>query len=183
MVMPFLVLYLTQVTGFSIETAGSLLTVFGIATIFGAWTGGRFSDKIGAANVLILSFVVSAASMFIIPALSDVLSMGCALSVLAFANGAFRPAYDASVVRLCPQDERPHAYAVYVVAINIGAGIAAAIAGHLFAFRPSMITWSNSKPFAEAMVLKAMFSSPSGQSDFRAISTKGSPACLNVARV
>ena len=139
MVMPFLVLYLTQVSGFSIETAGSLLTVFGIGNIFGAWTGGRFSDKIGAANVLILSFVVSAASMFIIPALSDVLSMGCALSVLAFANGAFRPAYDASVVRLCPQDERPRAYAVYVVAINIGAGIAAAIAGHLFAFRPSVI--------------------------------------------
>lgn len=139
MVMPFLVLYLTQVTGFSIETAGALLTLFGIGNILGAWAGGQLSDRIGSANVLILSFLISAAAMAVVPALSDVFSIGCVLSLLAFANGAFRPAYDASVIRLCPREERPRAYAVYVVAINIGAGIATAIAGHLFAFKPSMI--------------------------------------------
>ena len=139
MVMPFLVLYLTQVVGFSIEVAGMLLTIFGVGSILGALAGGHFSDKVGSANVLILSFLTSAATMTIIPALTDAVSVGCALAILAFANGAFRPAYDACVVRLCPQEERSRAYAVYVVAINIGAGIAASVGGQLYGFKPSMI--------------------------------------------
>lgn len=139
MVMPFLVLYLTQVTGFSVETAGVMLALFGAGNILGAWIGGQLSDRIGPANVLIASFTASAVFLSAIPALSGAVSVGCVLFVLAFANGAFRPAYDACVVRLCPQEERPRAYAVYVVAINIGAGIAAAIGGHLYGFNPSII--------------------------------------------
>ncbi|EJK87898.1 MFS transporter [Rhizobium sp. AP16] len=139
MVTPFLVLYLTSAVGLSIETAGIILTVFGLGSIFGAWAGGHASDRIGSENVLILSFLASAATLFLIPALGDSMSIGAAVAIMAFANGAFRPAYDACVVRLCPQDERSQAYAVYVVAINVGAGMAAAMAGHLYARQPSLI--------------------------------------------
>lgn len=59
MVTPFLVLYLTEVANFSIESAGVLLTCFGFAGIAGTWSGGRLSDRIGAQNVLVLSFLIS----------------------------------------------------------------------------------------------------------------------------
>lgn len=143
MVTPFLVLYLTQVAAFPVEIAGALLTCFGIGGILGAWSGGRLSDRIGAPNVLVLSFVVSAGAMSIIPLISNVLSIGGALVVLAFASGAFRPAYDACVVNLCPEDERSRAYAVYVIAINIGAGVAAAIGGYLYAIEPRLIFYAD----------------------------------------
>lgn len=139
MVMPFLVLYLTQVKGFSVETAGILLTVFGFGNIAGAWTGGQLSDKVGSLNVLILSFVLSAACMAAVPFLSNPYFLGGLFCIMAVANGAFRPAYDAQVVQICTEDERPRAYAVYVVAINIGAGMAAAMGGHLYAFDPNLI--------------------------------------------
>ncbi|QWW71077.1 MFS transporter [Rhizobium sp. WYJ-E13] len=143
MVTPFLVLYLTQVTAFSVEIAGVLLTCFGIGGILGAWSGGRLSDRIGSRNVLFLSFLVSAVAMFIIPLISNVLLIGAMLIILAFANGAFRPAYDACVVRLCPESERSHAYAVYVVAINVGAGIAAGLGGKLYAIEPHLIFYAD----------------------------------------
>lgn len=143
MVTPFLVLYLTQVAAFPVEVAGVLLTCFGIGGILGAWTGGRLSDRIGAPNVLVLSFLVSAGAMSIIPLLSNVVLIGGTLVVLAFATGAFRPAYDACVVNLCPEEERSRAYGVYVVAINVGAGIAAAIGGYLYGIEPSLIFYAD----------------------------------------
>lgn len=139
MVMPFLVLYLTGTVGLALETAGFLLTLFGAGNILGAWFGGQVSDRIGSENVLVLSFVLSALVLFAYPSFADVVLLGAVTFVLALANGAFRPAYDACVVKYCPEDERARAYAIYVVAINIGAGVAVAVAGSLFSFRPALI--------------------------------------------
>jgi predicted MFS family arabinose efflux permease len=143
MVAPFLVLYLTQVMAFSVETAGVLLTCFGVGGILGAWAGGWLSDRIGSPNVLLLSFMVSAVAMSIIPLILNVFLIAGILVVLAFASGAFRPAYDACVVNLCPEAERARAYAVYVVAINIGAGIAAALGGYLYAIEPRLLFYGD----------------------------------------
>lgn len=71
MVTPFLVLYLTEVANFSIESAGVLLTCFGFGGIAGTWSGGRLSDRIGAQNVLVLSFLISGGAMAVIPAISS----------------------------------------------------------------------------------------------------------------
>ncbi len=139
MVTPFLVLYLTQVTRFTIELAGILLTLFGVGNIAGSWIGGKLGDRVGAANVMVLSFLISAFAMSALPMFSHPVAVGSALVVMAFANGAFRPAYDASVVQLCPEDERAQAYAVYIVAINVGAGVAAALGGVLYSIQPSLI--------------------------------------------
>lgn len=157
MVTPFLVLYLTSAVGLSIETAGIILTVFGLGSIFGAWAGGHASDRIGSENVLILSFLASAATLLLIPALGDSMSIGAAVAIMAFANGAFRPAYDACVVRLCPENERSQAYAIYVVAINVGAGMAAAMAGHLYARQPSLIFFIDGLTSAVAAIAVLVF--------------------------
>lgn len=143
MVTPFLVLYLTQATKFTVELAGLLLTLFGAGNIAGAWIGGRLVDRIGSANVMVLSFLISAFTMSVLPVFSHPVAIGIALIIMAFANGAFRPAYDSSVVRLCTADERSHAYAVYVVAINVGAGVAAALGGYLYSIQPSLIFYAD----------------------------------------
>lgn len=143
MVLPFLIFFLTQVKGYSIEVAGGLLTLLGCGNILGSWIGGRLSDRIGAGNVLIWSFILSAASISLVPKLSTIFSIGGALFAFAVANGVFRPAYDACVVRLCPPEERSRAYAVYVVAINIGAGVAASVAGYLYSFKPGLIFYAD----------------------------------------
>jgi len=157
MVTPFLVLYLTEVANFSIESAGVLLTCFGLGGIAGTWSGGRLSDRIGAPNVLVLSFLISGGAMAVIPAISSTLIIGGILIVLAFANGAFRPAYDACVVGLCPEDERSRAYAVYVVAINIGAGIAASLGGYLYAGKPELIFYVDAATSLFAAGLVSVF--------------------------
>lgn len=157
MVVPFLILYLTRVKGYSVESSGLLLTVFGLGGIAGSWAGGKLSDRIGAYNVLLLSFVFSAVAMSLIPQLNDFLNIGSALCALAFVNGAFRPAYDSCVVEICPGEERGRAYSIYVVAINIGAGLAASIGGLIFNFAPDFVFYTNSITSVCAALLTIIF--------------------------
>ncbi|MFA5244785.1 MAG: MFS transporter, partial [Pedobacter sp.] len=47
MVVPFLTIYCTQKLNFSIVQAGMIMSVFGLGSVFGAFIGGKITDKIG----------------------------------------------------------------------------------------------------------------------------------------
>src|ERR1700748_3320134 len=47
MVIPFMTIYCVHVLHFSVTQAGYIMAAFGGGSIFGAYVGGRLSDKIG----------------------------------------------------------------------------------------------------------------------------------------
>jgi predicted MFS family arabinose efflux permease len=142
MVLPFLALYLTAAVGLSVQVAGVLLTVHGVGTVIGAWLGGTLSDQFSPRNVLLASFCLTACFMGVFPlVLAQELMLGALLLVLGLSQGLFRPAYDAYVLNICPESDRGRAYAVYVVAINLGAAIGTFVGGLAFTIYPAAIFW------------------------------------------
>lgn len=144
MALPFLILYLTGTVGYSIESAGTLLAVYGVGGVAGAWFGGHLCDRIGSGYTLLASFVGSAALLCLLPYLLSVFVVASiCLFVLSFFQGSFRPAYDSCVVAVCPADERSRAYSLYVAAINIGAAVGTASGGIAFSIKPELVFWLN----------------------------------------
>ena len=47
MVVPFLTIYCTQKLNFSIVQAGMIMALFGLGSVFGAFIGGKITDKVG----------------------------------------------------------------------------------------------------------------------------------------
>ena len=75
MVLPFLGVYMTDHLGFGLETAGLVLSCFGIGSVLGSWLGGWVTDKIGEFKVQSFSLIVSVPLFCIIP-----LSISCTVS-------------------------------------------------------------------------------------------------------
>jgi predicted MFS family arabinose efflux permease len=54
MVVPFLSIYCINQLGFSVVQAGYIMALFGVGSIFGAFMGGKLTDKIGFYDLQVL---------------------------------------------------------------------------------------------------------------------------------
>ena len=129
MVLPFMSLYLTSELGFSFESAGWVLSSFGVGSLVGTWVGGRLADKVGYLRVQFLSLLISG-GFFILLMFGETLPMLCLLTFLTSATGdAFRPANMAAVGDLANEGTRTRSIALIRLAINLGFAIGPAIGG------------------------------------------------------
>lgn len=131
MVIVFLSLYLTQRLGFDIITSGQIVSLYGLGQIAGSYSGGIFTDKLGAIKVQTFSlFLVG-----ILYILLEFLNIKFMIMLCMFFAGLFtasiRPATNETITRLCTSDIRPHAYTLNYQAINIGTSIGPLIGGVL----------------------------------------------------
>src|SRR4029079_2369979 len=67
MVLPFLVLYLTQELNFSAPRAGFVLAIYGAGSMIAAPLSGRLSDRLGPMPVMRASLVMSGILLFVFP--------------------------------------------------------------------------------------------------------------------
>jgi MFS family permease len=131
MVVPFLAIFLTDVHGISVGTAGEILAGFGAGSLVSYLTGGALADRIGRRATLIVGMLTSAA---VLVALGYVHSF--ALTVVSvFALGLtvdlYRPAAAAMVADIVPSALRPWAYSQLYWAVNLGFSIATVSGGLL----------------------------------------------------
>lgn len=133
MVLPFLVLYLTDELGFSAPRAGLALAVYGAGAIIAAPLSGRLSDTIGPMPVMRISLILTGILLFLFPLAR---SFGAVLAVtLAWAvvTELFRPANLAIIADIVPVEQLKPAYALSRLAINLGMSIGPAAAGFIAA--------------------------------------------------
>jgi predicted MFS family arabinose efflux permease len=129
MVLPFMSLYLTSELGFTLESAGWVLSSFGVGSLVGTWIGGRLADKVGYLKVQFLSLLISG-GFFIVLMFGETLLILCLLTFLTSATGdAFRPANMAAVGDLANEGTRTRSIALIRLAINLGFSIGPAIGG------------------------------------------------------
>ncbi len=134
MAMPFLVLYLTQVLGFSEARAGFTFGLYGAGVLAGAPLGGWLCDRVGAARVLVGALVGGGLLMFAFP----LVKAPVAVQVLAFAwplvADTARPAGLTVVTALVGPEQRRQAIALNRLAINLGMSIGPVVGGVLAAW-------------------------------------------------
>ena len=92
MVVPFLTIYCTQKLNFSIVEAGLIMATFGLGSVFGAFFGGKFTDRIGFYYLQIGALISGGLMFFVISFLETFWSLGIGTFLLSMCNESFRPA-------------------------------------------------------------------------------------------
>lgn len=133
-VVPYLTLYLSTQRGLALSTTGTVIAAGGVGLLVGNVVGGWLADRIGRRPTLLLALAVNVAG---IAALAMALPSSAAYALaLAFAlagGGMYTPAANAWIADLTSEAERPLAYTVNYICINVGMGLGPLLGGVLAA--------------------------------------------------
>jgi MFS family permease len=129
LVLPFWVVYLHEVRGFSLTTAGLLLGIQPLTGLLAVGPGGAIIDRIGARRVLVAALlcVIAGEVVMAFAATFAVAALGMALSGLAF--GVSWPASQTMIANVVPSAIRQRYFGVNFSLLNLGIGLGGLIGG------------------------------------------------------
>jgi predicted MFS family arabinose efflux permease len=133
MVLPFLVLFLTERRGFTTAQAGQTLAFYGLGGAAGTYLGGWLCDRLDARRVMGGSLLLTGAGFLLLGGLQTRPAILAAMFFLSLVAEAFRPANSAAIAAASPPAVRIKAFALYRLAINLGMTLGPAIGGFLAA--------------------------------------------------
>ncbi|HEX2190340.1 MAG TPA: MFS transporter [Longimicrobiaceae bacterium] len=131
MVLPFLVLYLTQHLGHPARTAGLVLTVYGVGGLVSAPVAGRLCDRVGALRVMQAALLLSGGVLFVFPLVRGIEAVLGLTLLLALIGEAVRPASLAVLTGSVAPEKRAAAIALNRLAVNLGMSVGPAVGGFL----------------------------------------------------
>jgi MFS family permease len=131
MVLPFLVLYLTDELGFTAARAGFLMAVYGAGALVAAPVAGWLCDRYGGLRIMRESLWITGGVLFLLPWFRDFYTVAALVFLLALINEMFRPANLAYVSLLVTPENRKPAFSLVRLAINLGMSIGPAAGGFL----------------------------------------------------
>ncbi|WP_430409523.1 MDR family MFS transporter [Kordia sp.] len=129
MVIPFLSLYLTKELDFSEGDVGSILTFFGIGSLFGSYLGGKLVDKIGFYKIMIFSLFITGFGFIGLQYVSSFWGLCFAILGIMTVADMFRPAIFVSLKAYSKPENQTRSLALIRLAINLGMGIGPTLAG------------------------------------------------------
>jgi MFS family permease len=133
LVTPFLLIYLHNVRGFSLELSGLVPTVhFATALVFGIAAGAAY-DRIGGRTTAAVALVLAAVGFGLFPLVREPWQAFVLAAVSGVGRGAYWPAYSGLLAALTPPEQLPAAYAVQRVGGNLGIALGSLLAGLIVA--------------------------------------------------
>ncbi len=132
MTFPFLVIYLHNVRGFSLATAGFVLAAGNAIGLVAGPISGPIVDRIGGRLTLAIGLVLMAAGFATYPFVHEPWQAYAAALVAGVGNGVFWTSQSTLLTGLTPPERRHSAFAVQRVTRNLGIGIGG-LAGGLIA--------------------------------------------------
>jgi MFS family permease len=131
MVMPFLALYLTARHGFSAAGAGAMLSLYGIGAAAGTLAGGWLCDRTDPNRVQVASLLAGGVGLVALGFVEGRWAIAVTIAVVAAVGEAFRPANSTALALACSPADRPRAFALRRLALNLGMTFGPAIGGFL----------------------------------------------------
>ena len=131
LVLPFGFIYLHEVRGFTIETAGSLLAVPAIVGMAVVGPGGALIDRLGARRIILAGMTAQMLGNVLLAFSSTPLVAALALSLLGAANGIFWPGFNAMIGAVVPSGIRQRYFGVNFTLLNLGIGLGGMAAGSI----------------------------------------------------
>lgn len=129
--LPFLLIYLTDVRGFAVTTAGFAIAMLGVVGLVSVPLMGSLSDRIGPWRVLVAALILEAVGTAGLAAVTKPWQAFLTISVLAVGGAAGWPAQAALIAGLVPSERRGRVYAVQFALLNLGIGLGGAVSGLL----------------------------------------------------
>ncbi len=143
MVLPFLGIYMTDYLGFKIETAGLVLSCFGIGSVVGSWLGGMITDKIGEFKVQFLSLFLSVPLFCLMPFFKTEISLAIIMFLQSSVTECFRPANSVAITKYAKKGNITRSFSLNRMAVNLGFSIGPAMGGILSAISYDFLFFFN----------------------------------------
>lgn len=161
MVIPFMTLYLTSpAMGYSVGQAGFVFGLFGAGAFFGAYCGGRLTDKIGFYPVQLIT-LIGGGILFIVLGSMKTFPLICVFTfLLSFVNEAFRPANSTAIAAYSKEESRTRSYSLNRLAINLGWATGGALGGLLAKHSYQLLFWVDGITNISAALLMRIFLKP-----------------------
>jgi MFS family permease len=120
---PFLVIYLHNVRGLSLGTAGLVVAVSGAAGLVSGPLFGRLVDRVGARVTLATALVIGACAYALFPLVHEPWQAFLVACLVGLSSGSFWPSQSTLLAGLAPPERRHEAYAVQRGMFNLGLGL------------------------------------------------------------
>ena len=161
MVLPFMTLYLTGKTmNRTLAEAGTVMGLFGLGSIVGAYYGGKFSDKIGFFKVQLYALLFGGVLFIILGQLKSFGSICLFTFLLSLVNESFRPANSSAIAHYSDEKSRTRSYSLNRLAINLGWAVGASIGGIIATYNYELLFWVDGFTNIIAAVLLFVFLRP-----------------------
>lgn len=129
--LPFLAVLLGQEFSLSVTTAGSLLALFGVATIPSRLAGGILADHLGRVPTICLGLGGCAASQLLIAASPTLAGAVVGVIVLGLSFELYEPPSQALVADLTSDASRPLAFGLLSASLSVAGAAAGLLAAWL----------------------------------------------------
>ena len=127
--LPFLVIYLHDVRGFSLGTAGLIVAISSAGQVAAGVFAGPLIDRFGAKRVLATGLVLQAVGYGLLPLVRSPWQAFVLVAVEGAGSAGFWPSQSTLISRLTPPARRHAAFAQQRVTMNLGIGLGGLAAG------------------------------------------------------
>lgn len=131
LLMPFVLIYLHDIRGFSLAVAGLVAGTFGAVGIVASPIAGSLIDRIGGRAVFIGSLVMLAGAYALFPLIVRPWQGFAIMSLAGIGNGALWPSQSTLLLAATPAERRHATFAVNRMVGNLGLGLGALLGGVL----------------------------------------------------
>jgi MFS family permease len=123
MLMTFFALYITRHFDVGMTQAGIVLLIFSITGLISATIGGALTDRFGRKWVVVFGLASSATSTLILAFIDDLMMFYLVAAFVGLFSTLGRPATQAMVADLLPDEQRADGFALLRVAMNLAVAI------------------------------------------------------------
>jgi MFS family permease len=130
-VFPFLAIYLHDVRGFGLATAGIAIAISSVTQLLAGVAVGPVIDRLGARPVLAFGLVVQATGFGLLPLVRAPWQAYALLGVEGVGSACFWPSQSTLISRLTPPARLHAAFAQQRVTMNLGVGLGGIVGGFI----------------------------------------------------
>ena len=129
LVLPFWVVYLHEIRGFSLDTVGLLMALLSAAGFVIVGPGGVVIDRIGPRKTMVGSLLMACTGQVVMAFATTVPVAVVGLSLVGASFGLAWPASQSMVATIVPSAIRPRYFGMNFALLNLGVGIGGIIGG------------------------------------------------------
>ena len=140
MVLPFMTLYCNH-RGYTQTQGGLAVAIYGIGSLFGAFIGGRLSDKLGFYYMQFVALFFGGVMFIILGQMNSYFTICICIFFTSMINESFRPANSSAIAHYSTPQNRTQSFSLNRLAINLGWGVGSALAGMLASISYQLLFW------------------------------------------